>query len=84
MNTVIDFVNILVTILTLAIFVRAITSWFPVDPSNRFIIILYQITDPILNPIRKLVPPIGGTIDITPILAIVLLQLIAHFVAQLA
>ena len=84
MNTVVAFIDILVTILTIAIFIRAITSWFPVDPNNRFVLILYQLTDPILNPIRKLVPPIGGTIDITPILAIVALQIIAYFVAQLA
>ena len=84
METLAAFVNILVTILTIAIVIRAITTWFPVDPRNRFIVVLYQLTDPILDPIRKLIPPIGGTIDISPIVAIIAMQFIAYFVASLA
>ena len=59
-------------------------SWFPTSPNNRFVIMLYQVTDPILDPLRRLIPPLGGTIDITPIIAIVLLQVIAEFVGRLA
>jgi YggT family protein len=84
MATIIAFVDILVTILTIAIVIRAITTWFPVDPYNKFIIILYQLTDPILDPIRKLIPPIGGTLDITPIIAIVGLHIIRALIASLA
>ncbi|BDU69375.1 hypothetical protein GETHOR_14760 [Geothrix oryzae] len=38
----------------------AILSWFPIDPGNRWIRLLHAITDPILHPIRAIVPSIGG------------------------
>lgn len=53
----------------------AILSWFPIDPRNRWIRLLHSITDPILAPIRALVPPIGGlSLDI--LVAVLLLGLI--------
>ncbi len=83
MSAVATFIEILCEVLTIAIFIRAIMSWFPSSPDNRFVIILYQVTDPIMNPLRRLIPPIGGTIDITPIIAIVLLQVIAAYTGRL-
>jgi YggT family protein len=47
----INFVNILFEVLSLAIFVRIILSWFRVDPYNPFMQILYQITEPVLAPV---------------------------------
>ncbi len=61
--------------LTLAIFLRAILSWFPIDPNNPFSLMVIQITEPVLDPIRRIVPRIG-MIDITPMIAIVLLQVL--------
>jgi len=83
MSAIATFIEILCEVLTIAIFIRAIMSWFPSSPDNRFVIILYQVTDPIMNPLRRLIPPIGGTIDITPIIAIVLLQVIAAYTGRL-
>ncbi len=84
MSAIATFIEILCTVLTIAIFIRAILSWFPTSSNNRFVFLLYQVTDPIMNPLRRLIPPIGGTIDITPIIAIVLLQVIAAYAGQLA
>lgn len=53
----------------------AILSWFPVDPRNRWVRLLHAITDPILHPIRALVPPIGG-IAFDILIAVLLLGLI--------
>ncbi|MBI1751836.1 MAG: YggT family protein [Acidobacteria bacterium] len=53
----------------------AILSWFPIDPRNRWIRLLHSITDPILHPIRAIVPPIGGfSFDI--LIAVLLLGII--------
>jgi YggT family protein len=53
----------------------AILSWFPIDPRNKWIRLLHSITDPILHPIRALVPPIGGfSLDI--LIAVLLLGVI--------
>ncbi len=53
----------------------AIVSWFPIDPRNKWVRLLHTITDPILHPIRTLVPPIGGfSLDI--LIAVLLLGII--------
>ena len=56
---------------------RALISWIPnMDPSNQIVQILYAITEPVLDPIRKLVPPLGGMIDISMIIAFFGIQIL--------
>lgn len=53
----------------------AIISWFPIDPGNRWVRLLHAVTDPVLHPIRAIVPPIGGfSLDI--LIAVLLLGVI--------
>ena len=72
---VLSFVYILVNILTYAIIIRALMSWFNPSPENPIVRFVNEITDPILIPLSRLVPRIG-MIDISPIVAIVLLNVI--------
>ncbi len=59
----------------------ALLSWFPIDPGNRWVRLLHAITDPILHPIRLLVPTLGGfSFDI--IIAVILLSLIQRVLLQ--
>jgi len=72
-------INLLVLLLYLyswVIILRAVVSWVRPDPSNPLVHILVKATEPILKPLRALVPParLGG-IDLSPILAIVVIQL---------
>ncbi len=75
---------LLFQILTFAIFFRAILSWFMVGTRSPFMANLYHglslITEPILAPLRRIIPTIG-MIDITPIVAIVLLQIVSQVLA---
>jgi YggT family protein len=64
-------------VLTAAIFFRALLSWFPIDPRNPLVTILYDITEPILEPLRRVIPRLG-MIDISPFVAIILIQVIAR------
>lgn len=75
----INFVNILFEALSLAIVIRIFLSWFRVDPYNQFMQILYQITEPVLAPFRRIIPPIG-MIDISPIVALLVLGLMQQIV----
>lgn len=84
MAFVVYFVQMLTTILSFAIFIRAILSWFPNAQNNIFGVIIGQLTDPVLVPLRRVVPPIGGMIDITPLVAIILLQVISTLVSLAA
>ncbi|MCS7207892.1 MAG: YggT family protein [Dehalococcoidia bacterium] len=70
-----DFIFYLTTALYVAILVRAILSWFPIGGNNPIVAVIYQITEPILAPIRRVVPRLGF-IDLSPLVAILLLVLI--------
>jgi YggT family protein len=49
---------------------RALVSWIPnLDPYNPAVQVLYRLTEPVLEPIRKLIPPLGGMVDISIIVA---------------
>ena len=69
------FVYYLCRILTIAIIVRAILSWFALSRYNLVIVLLDDITEPILSPLRQVVPRLG-MFDITPIIAILILYFI--------
>jgi YggT family protein len=69
-------VGLLVQLLAFAIFARAILSWFPIDRSGPVVQALEAITDPVLDPLRRVIPPIG-MIDISPMVAIITLFIIA-------
>lgn len=58
--------------------IRIILSWFQISPFSEAVSILYRITDPILLPFRKL-PLQIGMMDLSPILAFILLTFLDHF-----
>jgi YggT family protein len=68
-------------VLTAAIFIRVLLSWFPIDPRNALVTVLYEITEPILEPLRRVVPRLG-MFDLTPMVAIILIQVIGQFAAN--
>jgi YggT family protein len=71
--SVADLLQFLTQIFFYAIILQAVLSWLqPNSPMNR---LLYQITAPIMQPLRRYIPNIGG-FDITPIPALILLQLL--------
>jgi len=72
-----NFIQFLCEVLTLAIILRAILSWFSPGQTNRLTIILFQVTEPLLRPLRRIIPRVG-MLDFTPLVAIILLQLIAY------
>ena len=67
--------------MTFAIVIRALLSWFPVDPRNPLVVMLFQITEPILEPLRRFIPRLG-MFDLTQMIAILLLQFIGRAVAN--
>jgi len=76
-----NFINILVEVLTIAIFLRAIISWFRLAPDNPLQVILVQVTEPILAPLRRVVPSLG-LFDITPWIAMILVQFLGQLIVS--
>lgn len=75
MNVLGTIVNAVLSALLLAIFVRSILTWFPISPNHPFRAMLDQITEPILLPIRRLMPR-TGSLDLSPMVAILIILLI--------
>ena len=71
------FIKLLCEVLTLTIILRAIVSWFSPRPNNMLANVLYQVTEPILSPLRRIIPR-AGMVDFTTLVAIILLQLIVR------
>ncbi len=69
-------------IYTALLFIRILLSWFPnIDWYNQPWAILSQLTDPYLNLFRSSIPPLGG-MDFSPILALLLLQVLSSLFTQ--
>jgi len=81
------FINLFFTALWLAILGRVIMSWVtmmaPTSPVVQTINqMLFQMTEPILAPIRRIIPPLGA-FDLTPMIALILLQVIQQYLLRL-
>ena len=74
-------IGVILTILTWIIIIRALISWVNPDPYNSIVQFLYRVTEPILVPIRRILPAMGG-FDLSPIVALVGIMFIRSFVVQ--
>lgn len=79
MDVFLNFIAILCRVLAVIIFVRAILSWFAISPYSPIVVFLDRITEPILAPLRRIIPRLG-MVDITPMVAIIFLLLIASLI----
>jgi len=55
-------------------------SWFRSSPSSRWVRWSYALTEPFLRPLRQLIPPIGGMLDLTPLVAYFVLSLLSGWI----
>jgi YggT family protein len=70
-----ELIGLLISIFLFAVLIRVILSWVNPDPYNPAIAVLGRLTDPILVPAQRALPPIGG-IDLSPMLVIMGLVLL--------
>jgi YggT family protein len=63
----------------LLILARVIISWIRLDPSNPIVQFIYNATEPILAPIRRMLPPAGG-IDFSPLILLVGISILRQLV----
>ena len=74
----------LINFYTFILLIRVLLTWIPnLDSSNPIVQVLQQITDPVLEPARQLIPPIG-MIDISAIVVFIALRFIADALLRLA
>ena len=67
--------SLVLTLLFWAILIRAVLSWVQPDPGNPIVQFLERVTGPILYPLQRIIPPLGG-IDLSPLVAMLLIELL--------
>lgn len=75
------FINVLAQALVLAIFVRVIMSWVPMRLPFGLNELVWNVTEPVLAPIRRFMPMAGG-IDFSPLIALLLIQIVASIILR--
>jgi YggT family protein len=66
----VDLLLVALQLYSYVLLARALMSWIPnLDPYHPAVQFLYSVTEPVLEPIRKLVPPLGGMVDVSILVA---------------
>ena len=74
--------DLLLNVYMWIIVARAIISWVSPNPYNPIVNFLYMATEPVLRYARRIIPPIGGTLDLSPILVLVAIVFLRQFLIQ--
>ncbi len=82
LKSFIQLVDLFLTIYIWIIIARAIISWVNPDPYHPLVRFLYRVTEPVLAPVRRIIPPIAG-IDISPVIVIFVIFFIQNFLHYL-
>ncbi len=85
LDFIVKFIQILFDLISFSILARIILSWFAASGGGgggRIRLLLYDITEPILGPFRKVIPRLG-MIDISPIIALLALDLVRTIIISL-
>jgi len=78
-----EVINIVLTFLYWLILIRALISWVNPDPFNPIVQFLYKTTEPILHPIRKILPlDFRFGIDISPLIAFLIIIFLKSFLVK--
>tara|TARA_B100001250_G_scaffold377363_1_gene366403 strand:+ start:1106 stop:1606 length:501 start_codon:yes stop_codon:yes gene_type:complete len=78
-----DPVSLIFDLLYFVILARVILSWVPHNRFSPIAAAIYRITEPILRPLRELLPPLIGGIDFTPIIAMIALSFVRNILLAL-
>lgn len=83
LSAVAKILNIVLILYMWIVIIRAVLSWVNIPSLYEVNVILYRLTEPVLRPIRKLVPPhrVGG-IDISPIILVLVIIFINSFIVK--
>ena len=77
-----EFITLGINVFMFAIIIQAILSWVNPDPYNPVYSILYSITSPLLRPVQRMLPPMGG-LDLSPLVVLIALMFLKRLVLYL-
>jgi len=75
-------VELFIQLYSLVILARVLMSWVNIDPYSPLARTIFNLTEPVLAPVRNLLPPAAG-LDFSPIIVMVLLQVIGRMIVTM-
>jgi YggT family protein len=75
-------ITLFIQLYSLVILARVLMSWVNIDPYSPLARIIFDLTEPVLAPVRNLLPPTAG-LDFSPIIVMVLLQVVGQILVTM-
>lgn len=72
-------VNLVLQVYFWIIIARAVLSWVNPDPSNPIVRFLYQVTEPVLRPVRRRLPMVAMGLDLSPMVVLLAIYFLEVF-----
>jgi len=76
-------IDIGLTVYMWVIIIRALISWVSPDPYNPIVRLLYRVTEPVLRPVRRILPIGGIGIDFSPLIVILIIYVLRIFLVRI-
>jgi YggT family protein len=81
LNAIAELIDLILEAYTIVVVVYALLSWVNPDPQNPIVRFVTAVTEPVLAPFRRLISPYKtGGIDISPVLVILIIIFLRHFI----
>lgn len=77
-----QFITLFTQLLIFAIFARVILSWLRIPPRGFLFVVIVESTEPILGFFRRIIPPIGGVIDLSPLFAFFAIDILRNILLR--
>ncbi|MBI3609329.1 MAG: YggT family protein [Nitrospirae bacterium] len=81
-TSIAEVINIILSFYMVVIIIRALISWVNPDPYNPIVQFLYKVTEPVLHPVRRLMPVYNIGIDLSPMIVIVVIIFLRSFLVN--
>ena len=81
-TAVAEVISLILNFYMWVIIIRALISWVNPDPYNPIVQFLYKITEPVLNPFRRVLPVYNMGIDLSPLIVILILIFLRSFLVS--
>ncbi|MCU0464979.1 MAG: YggT family protein [Anaerolineae bacterium] len=79
---ILSIISLALSVYSFILLARVLMTWFPnVDPSHPVVRFLYEATEPVLAPVRQLLPPMAG-LDLSPVVVLVAISLIRTLILR--
>ncbi len=83
-DNVVSFIGWLLQLYSWVIIAAALISWVSPDPRNPIVMLLHRLTEPVLAPVRRLLPPWKtGGLDLSPLIVLIAIQFVERVILRM-